>query len=184
MFHQQSQAIVPLRGERCARHSRRGCAPEPHACFAGYISRTGQRVELSSSLGDVPRDRAEPLQVCSPQRTPVLHVIRHRANGGNRTRIEKLGRFSPYQSASFANTTESGHRDSNSAGTVWKTGFSPREIPAMAVPIRTTCKTAAGAFGTAGAHVRNRTESASIPTRCTAIVLHRQAQRGATRPHC
>lgn len=50
----------------------------------------------------MPRDRAEPLQVCSPQRTPVLHVTNDGANDRNRTGIEKLGRFSPYQSASFA----------------------------------------------------------------------------------
>ena len=40
------------------------------------------------------------------QPAPHTSAARQGANGGNRTRIEKLGRFSPYQSASFA---ESGH---------------------------------------------------------------------------
>jgi len=42
----------------------------------------------------------------------------------------------------------------------------------------------AGAFGTTGAHVRNRTEPPSIPMRCTTIVLHGQTHRGTTPPRC
>lgn len=45
-----------------------------------------------------------------------------------------MAEFSPDQSTSFAHDGGSGHRDSNSAGTAWKAGFSPREIPASGRP--------------------------------------------------
>jgi hypothetical protein len=49
MYHQQSQAIVPLRGKRCTRLSHRGFAPEPHACSAGsLVQRTGKLLHLNS----------------------------------------------------------------------------------------------------------------------------------------
>jgi hypothetical protein len=37
MYHQQSQAIVPLRGKRCTSCLTGAFAPEPHACFAGSL---------------------------------------------------------------------------------------------------------------------------------------------------
>ena len=50
MYHQQSQAIVPLRGKRCARSCLTGAfAPEPHACFAGsLVQRVAEFLALSS----------------------------------------------------------------------------------------------------------------------------------------
>ena len=93
------------------------------------------------------------------------------------------GEHVPNPSATPANR-ESGHRDSNSAGTVWRTGFSPREIPAAGMTPEASGRPyfhrPGDGFGIAGAHVRNRTEPASIPTRCTSIVLHGQAHPDAT----
>jgi hypothetical protein len=49
MYHQQSQAIVPLRGERCASCLAGAFAPEPHACFAGLlVQRAGKILHLNS----------------------------------------------------------------------------------------------------------------------------------------
>jgi hypothetical protein len=66
--------------------------------------------------------------------------------------------------------------------------------PARAVAARSRCRRATAeasgrpyshrpgdGFGIAGAHVRNRTEPTSIPTRCTSIVLHGQPRLDATR---
>ena len=50
MDHQQSQAIVPLRGKRCTSSCLTGAfAPEPHACFAGLlVQRVAEFLSLSS----------------------------------------------------------------------------------------------------------------------------------------
>jgi hypothetical protein len=47
MYHQQSQAIVPLRGMRRTRLLAGAFAPEPHACFAGALV---HRRQIASSI--------------------------------------------------------------------------------------------------------------------------------------
>ena len=175
--------IVPLRGERCASHSRRGCAPDPTpASQATLVKRAKGRAQLD------PWRRASGSSRAIAGLQPAAHTsaARHTSQSERRESNphRKTWQIFALPIGLVRKHKESGHRDSNSAGTVWKTGFSPREIPADGRPYSHHLERAAGAFGTAGAHVRNRTESASIPTRCTAIVLHRQAQRGATRPRC
>ena len=52
MYHQQSQAIVPLRGKRCTRGCPTGAfAPEPPACFAGPLVQRVVEFFALSSLG-------------------------------------------------------------------------------------------------------------------------------------
>jgi hypothetical protein len=49
MYHQQSQAIVPLRGKRCTRLLTGAFAPEPRARFAcALVQRASKILHLNS----------------------------------------------------------------------------------------------------------------------------------------
>ena len=103
-----SRTTLRKRGARSTSES--SSVPRRSRTFASWLRKpaagsAGRDIETSPGInppwerGDVPRDRAEPLQVCSPQRTPVLHVI---ASKSERRESNAHQKTCSYQSASFA----------------------------------------------------------------------------------